>query len=172
MRDVRAILRGMKFATYGFLGLLACVLIYNAMTLEPAAQRPSVNPDLENTGPQQTAVDVPPPPPLPGRSKGPVAVQARAKPKKPGIGSGEVPQIHEVEVHVAEIPAAVAAPSSGLEVQPATPAAVVPKANAPKDDQQRAGIVIVVPPEAPARENRGLHWIRAVGRKVRDLDKD
>jgi hypothetical protein len=161
----RAILRGAKFAAYGFAGLLACVLIYNVIAVGP--EIPGQEASAELPSEQSTAVAVPGPPPLPGqaskrRDTAPsrTRLKTKAEPRASSGGGLEAPpQIREVEVA-----------DGGLSALPeAAPVAV---AAVPKEAEEPKGIVIVVAPDGAGKESRGRRWIKTVGRALHLGKKD
>jgi hypothetical protein len=162
----RAILRGVKLAAYGFAGLLVCLVVYDVMTLAPEAHTPSVAPDQDaaavaappsgHPSGHDGSATVPPPPPLPGQAKSASANRRVAAAKQPQ-GTQDAVKIREVDG--AELSRLAPLESTGAARAETPPAAV-------KDPDAPAAIVIVRPPVRTPQENRGLRWIKAVGRAL------
>jgi cytoskeletal protein RodZ len=169
----RAILRGIKLAAYGFAGLLVCLVVYDVMTLAPEAHTPSVAPDQDaaavaepssghpsaHSFGRESSATVPPPPPLPGQAKSAAANRRVAAAKQPQ-GTQDAVKIREVDA--AELSRLAPLESTGAAgpTRAETPTAAV------KDPDAPAAIVIVRPPVRAPQENRGLRWIKAVGRAL------
>jgi hypothetical protein len=162
----RAILRGIKLAAYGFAGLLVCLVVYDVMTLAPEAHTPPVAADQDAVAEppsahsfgRESSATVPPPPPLPGQAKSAAANRRVAAAKQPQ-GTQDAVKIREVDG--AELSRLAPLESTGA----AGPRAETPTA-AVKDPDAPAAIVIVRPPVRAPQENRGLRWIKAVGRAL------
>jgi hypothetical protein len=164
----RAILRGIKLAAYGFAALLVTLVVYDAMTLSPVAHpATAVDPDavaVSKSAPQGGPT-VPPPPPLPGQARS--GVVRRAAVGNPGPDTREAARIREAGPAEEHVPGRVESSSIAGNTPVDTVEAPVQPAEAP------AAIVIVRPPERPPQDNRGLRWIKAVGRALRiGSDKD
>jgi hypothetical protein len=164
----RAILRGMKFAAYGFAGLLVYIVVYNIVAPGPEPRPSSSIPDssaVADTG-QPTAV--PPPPPLPGQNKA-TAAAPRWGAKPPPAKAGEAPRIREVDV--VELRGSVGAESGGGEGTTSAPTPATASVGL-KSAADSPGIVIVVPPQRQAQPSRGMRWMKAVGRALHIGQKD
>jgi hypothetical protein len=156
----RAILRGIKLAAYGFAALLVCLVIYDVMTLAPETPPPATpNPHriAEVSSGHPGSATVPPPPPLPGQAKSSADRRRIATAKQPqGVGD----EVNIREVDAAEVARLTPSESNGAAGSAPAEAPSVKEPDAP------VAIVIVRPPVRPPQENRGLRWIKAVGRAL------
>ncbi len=169
----RAILRGIKLAAYGFAGLLVCLVVYDVMTLAPEAHTPSVAPDQDaaavaepssghpsaHSFGRESSATVPPPPPLPGQAKSAAVEPARRCREATAGNSGRGEDSRSGCCRTIE------ARTFGIDWHRRTSRAEALPAAA-KDADAPAAIVIVRPPVRAPQENRGLRWIKAVGRAL------
>jgi hypothetical protein len=152
----RAILRGIKLAAYACAGLLVCLVVYNVIS--PEAQTPSSAPDSDLFPNERVAAPVvPPPPPLAGQRKTATVVRRteNVQPAPEAPGAGRIREATADEVASAE------------RVDPDVSGPVVAEAPATKKDGEApVGIVIVRPPVRAPQDNRGMRWIKAMGRAL------
>ena len=154
----RAILRGIKLAAYVFAGLLVCLVAYNIVTSpserSPDSAGPEVFADSQSGG---ATPMVPPPPPLPGQAKSTAGPRRAAK-------ANQVPETRDA-VRIREVD-----PEEGTAgtLENGVPGGTLAEAPAAANSSDApVGIVIVRPPLRPPQENRGMRWIKAVGRALR-----
>ena len=162
------VLRGVRLAVGAVTALLLCVAVYRVLVV-PVSDPPdppalAVQPDPQPVSPPV----VPPPPALPdAREPSPQKralrtakpAQVRAASTRPdaavplilGNSSAETPASVSTAATAETSPVLETADSSG-DSAPSEPAAVP------------EGPVIVTPPEPSPRGNRGVRWIKAVGR--------
>ena len=163
------VLRGVRLAVGAVTALLLCVAVYRALVVPVSdpPDPPALAAEPDDPHPVSTPV-VPPPPPLPAvREPGPTKPASRkARPEpiraastRPG---GPVPVI--VGNFSDETPASVST-ATIAETAPLLETADSSGDGAPSESAAGPeGPVIVTPPEPPPRGNRGMRWIKAVGR--------
>lgn len=157
MESGRAILRGIKLAAYACAGLLVCLVVYNVMT--PEVRTPSAGPDSDLFPTERAATPVvPPPPPLPGQARS--APLARRAPK-----ARQAPETRDA-VRIREATAEEVASAERVESSDVAGPVLAETPALKKDAEAPVGIVIVRPPVRVPQENRGMRWIKAMGRAL------
>ncbi len=169
-------MRRIRIAAFALAAALACLAISHLFSIEPAADATAEpTPQAGDSGSVATPPVVPAPPPLPGektaqpskkRSTPSKLAHDELVPSPPPVSPAGQTRIHpqvqaQVQISVEPKPTIWRGGSETHEDAALSP---VPTVTEIVSVEEPKGPVIVVPHERPKEANRGVRWLKAVGR--------